>query len=247
MYVDLYTNTYTHTQTFNRGTCAKDLKINFYFWLLIYIKEQRSEKITKILHNSTYKDIYRERRKCVGNSDVITRALDALIRSEGCESSHAAPAPRTPEDDRDSHYFVSTGSSLLNLLDSVYKHSEHCAESLTCRHDKTFIDGNVVVYSLQCSYGHCVSWTSSPFLQNWTFLANTRLMHASLSTGLLPSQVDRHKSVIGFYPQQLQDEKELISQNPKTVQDEKNTSCGNALREEKRSSEQDMDQEPLAF
>lgn len=99
MYVDLYTNTYTHTQTFNRGTCAKDLKINFYFWLLIYIKEQRSEKITKILHNSTYKDIYRERRKCVGNSDVITRALDALIRSEGCESSHAAPAPRTPEND----------------------------------------------------------------------------------------------------------------------------------------------------
>lgn len=72
-------------------------------------------------------------------------------------------------------------------------------------------------------------------------------MHASLSTGLLPSQVDRHKSGIGFYPQQLQDEKELISQNPQTVQDEKNTSCGNALREEIRSSEQDMDQEPLAF
>lgn len=167
------------------------------------------------------KDIYRERRECVNNSDAIT-GLDALIRSEGCESSHAAPAPRTPEDDRDSHYFVSTGSSLLNLLDSVYKHSEQCAERLTCRHDKTFIDGTVVVYSLQCLYGHCVSWTSSPFLQNGTFLANKRLMHASLSTGLLPSQVDRHKSVIGFYPQQLQDEKELISQNLQTVQDEKN-------------------------
>lgn len=67
------------------------------------------------------KDIYRERRECVNNSD---------------ESSHASRAPRTPEDDRDSHYFVSTGSSLLNLLDSVYKHSEHCAERLTCSHDK---------------------------------------------------------------------------------------------------------------
>lgn len=40
------------------------------------------------------KDIYRERRERVNNSDVITRALDALIRSEGCESSHAAPASR---------------------------------------------------------------------------------------------------------------------------------------------------------
>lgn len=49
------------------------------------------------------KDIYRERRECVNNSDAIT-GLDALIRSEGCESSHAAPAPRTPEDDRYSHY-----------------------------------------------------------------------------------------------------------------------------------------------
>lgn len=102
------------------------------------------------------------------NSDVITRALDALIRSEGCESSHAAPAPRTPEDDSDSHYFVSTGSSLVNLLDLMYNHSEHCAQRLTCRHDKTFMVGTVAVYSLQCSYGHCVSWTSSPYLPKCT-------------------------------------------------------------------------------
>lgn len=64
-------------------------------------------------------------------------------------------------------------------------------------------------------------------------------MHASLSTGLLPSQVDRLKSGMGFYPQQLQDEKELLSQYAQAVQDEKNTSCDNALREEIGSSEQD--------
>lgn len=71
------------------------------------------------------------------------------------------------------------------------------------------------------------------------FLANTRWMHASLSTGLLPSQVDRLQSGMGFYPQQLQDEKELLSQYAQAVQDEKNTSCDNALREEIGSSEQD--------
>lgn len=128
------------------------------------------------------KDIYRERRERVNNSDVITRALDALIRSEGCESSHAAPAPRTPEDDSDSHYFVSTGSSLVNLLDSVYNHSEHCAQRLTCRHDKTFMVGTVAVYSLQCSYGHCVSWTSSPYLP--------KCMHHSVRAYFLAKSTD---------------------------------------------------------
>lgn len=88
------------------------------------------------------KDIYRERRECVNNSDVITRALDALIRSEGGESSHGAQPPRTPEDDRGFP------------LDSVYKHSEQCAERLTCRHDKTSMVGTVSVYSLKCLYGY---------------------------------------------------------------------------------------------
>lgn len=52
------------------------MKINFYFWFFIYIKEQRFNKIKKILYNLMYKDMYRERRECVNNLIVIIRVLD---------------------------------------------------------------------------------------------------------------------------------------------------------------------------
>lgn len=185
------------------------------------------------------KDIYRERKERVNNSDVINRALDALIRSEGCESTRATSAPHSSDDDNDPTYFIATGSSVVKLLDSVYRHGEQCRERLACRHDRALMVGTVALYSLQCTYGHNISWTSSPYLPNGTFLVNARWMHATISTGILPNQIERLQNGMRFYPQQLQDERNLFSQYAEAVGAETNISCDNALREEITLSEEE--------
>lgn len=181
------------------------------------------------------KDIFRGRKERVNYSDIISRALDALIHSEGSESTTRATLPPQNPDDSDPKYFITTGTSIRNLLDIVYRHDEQCKERMNCC-DRAYMVGTAACYSFQCARGHIISWTSSPFLPNGTFLVNARWMHATISTGLLPNQIERLQDGMGFYGHQLPEEKDLFSRYAEVVRLEKNISCDNALLEEIGSS-----------
>ena len=65
-------------------------------------------------------------------------------------------------------------------------HSRNCSENLI--DSESCMRGSVNIMKLNCKAGHAFSLASSPHLPNGKFLANVRLVHSYLSSGILPNQ-----------------------------------------------------------
>ena len=91
--------------------------------------------------------------------------------------------------------------------------------------------GGVQIVKLSCYKGHSYSWTSSPYLPNGKFLANTRFNHSYLTTGMLPSQFERFYGCMGFTS--FDATVKLIDTDYKSsVDEEAKLSCEEAIIEE---------------
>ena len=95
--------------------------------------------------------------------------------------------------------------------------------------------GGVQIVKLSCNNGHTYSWTSSPYLPNGKFVANTRFIHSYHTTGLLPSQFERFSSCMGFTSFDAT-VKLIESDYRKSVDEEAKVSCEVAIIEEINSA-----------
>ena len=148
----------------------------------------------------------------------------------------SVPPPSYQKCDKDetsAQLFLCTNSSISNLVQAVEFHSRNCSEDLI--DSESCMRGSVNIMKLNCKAGHAFSWASSPHLPNGKFLANVRLVHSYLSSGILPNQFERLSDCIGFT--YLDYVVKAISNDYKSVVNlETQSSCEDAIMEETSNS-----------
>jgi hypothetical protein len=190
------------------------------------VSQRIREKIA-LVKQTFSNNLVKEQR--FNNADVIERALDFLIERDCSESNERVEIPRF---DGNHVYFMCTDSAISQLLHSVKRHHDICHSRLEFRQDQILMCGTVASFQLSCSSGHSVSWSSSVYLPNGTFLANARWIHSCYSTGLLPGQISRFQDGLGFVAPTANHVRDLTAKYTEAVKITTGRVCDSALQEE---------------
>ena len=91
--------------------------------------------------------------------------------------------------------FVCAESSVDKLLERVQQHWCMCGKPLV-RRELTML-GHVAMVTLRCEHSHQLLWPSSPYIGT-KYLANCRMAHGYLISGILPNQYCRVAEAAGI-------------------------------------------------
>ena len=134
------------------------------------------------------------------------------------------------KDTKSEELFISTESSLSQLISRTQAHRGCCDQPLSIKKSNRF--QHAVQLNVTCDNNHTITWTSSPYVQGGKLLVNLRMAHGYLTSGILPNQYSKmcseaklgalgHKYVEGILPAYLE-----------TVQEVRNAGTEDALLEE---------------
>ena len=117
----------------------------------------------------------------------------------------------------------------------VETHGSICDKLLTLNEIKhTGCSSEFKVLCSACSYSS--TWISSPELPDRRDLVNIRLTYAYLSSGLLPSQLERFLKAAKLDTLPLNRMTSDVKQYTECVKEERNASCAAALQNERAKS-----------
>ena len=142
--------------------------------------------------------------------------------------------PETVKCDRnkaDEDLLVTTASAAENLMNIAGTHASICGKRLTLTRTKQ--NGCSSEYKVGCSACSFSSlWVSSPVLPDGRDLVNLRITHGYLSSGLLPSQLDRFLKATTLDTVPAIRMTQNVNQYAKCVEEERTDSCTTALQSE---------------
>lgn len=134
----------------------------------------------------------------ISNVELLNEVLGFYIEKNGiCTNSVAGNVDTCatpsyqycPMEDVNEDMFLCTSSAICNLASRINNHNTLCEKQLFSKETERF--GHCSVLALQCSNGHSLRWSSSPRVEGGSFLANLRIAHGILSSGILPNQYHR--------------------------------------------------------
>lgn len=130
----------------------------------------------------------------VNNKIILETVIDHWLESTESRPKSAPtvnPYVKLHEEHTEQDLYIVAKSSLVKYLDIVQKHGEACKSPLVMRRIQR--GGHVAMCKLSCSHQptHAYTWSSSPYLPNSRFLANERIQHAMMTSGMLPVHYQR--------------------------------------------------------
>lgn len=138
----------------------------------------------------------------VSNTDVINAVFDCWL-SNNSDGTHPTGTIGSYQEvsqcDTMQDLFITSADSLQSIVDRTYYHSRYCSHS--CKVTKRVRRGHVIVATVTCSNQespHTFSWSSSPYLPNKEYLANHRVCHAMVCSGMLPVHYTRFANAAGI-------------------------------------------------
>jgi hypothetical protein len=145
---------------------------------------------------------------------------DANEKKDGCliaSDSLIDPCQEAVSDSMDDDLLLVEQTALKQLVIIVEKHAHLCSNQLC--HDITRVTGHVSTVSLKCSAGHSYQWKTSTYLSNMKYVVNCRMVHAFVSSGIIPATYKRlcGAAGIGFI---RHEERQTLSQTYAVAVDE---------------------------
>ena len=129
----------------------------------------------------------------------------------------------------DEDLLVTTTSAAENLMKTAGTHGSICDKPLALNRTKQ--NGCLSEYEVRCSACSFSSvWISSPVLPDGRDLVNLRITHGYLSSGLLPSQLDRFLKATTLDTVPTPRMTQNVNQYAKCVEEERTASCTTALQ-----------------
>jgi hypothetical protein len=128
-----------------------------------------------------------------------------------------------------------TTSAVENLLKRVSEHKDQCTGTFSIADSLCF--QHVATHKFHCSAGHDMDWASSPHVEGGDFLANLRMAHGYLSSGMLPNQYERFCKSAGIGVMGDKYLNGIQTTYSKTIQDLATKSMNDAVNEEIAHSE----------
>ena len=131
------------------------------------------------------------------SADMVIAALDYWIaKHEHRNSSYVNNYVATTRDEVDQQMFLCTTSAMNNIIDQCTQHNAFCPIALDI--NGCTMMGHVANLDLQCTGGHHYRWMSSPYMPDGKFLANVRMLHGVLSSGIRHVQYDSVVNAAGM-------------------------------------------------
>lgn len=146
------------------------------------------------------KDIMKTKlKKSVTHGGVIEAALDFWLQNHQPATGHVNPHVVLEKTETKQNLYVIAESSLPKFLELTESHSRFCPRTLSI--GKVYHRGHVMLCKLSCNAStgkHVYLWASSPKLPDNTFLANARMQHALIFSGMLPCHYMRFSAGAGL-------------------------------------------------
>lgn len=131
----------------------------------------------------------------------------------------------------DENLVTTTVSAMENLLKIAGSHGSLCEKPMNLKLVKQH--GCSSEFQVICSFCSFTSaWVSSPILPDGRDLINLRITHAYLSSGLLPSQLQRFLEASGLDTLPYTHNSANVNEYAGCVEEERKMSCASALQKE---------------
>ena len=188
---------------------------------------------------SNLKAVRLQLKERLGPSVTYATVMDALLRCWGKNTDRETlekPAvdTYTPVDRKgtEQELYIVARTSLQILVDVVQTHAHSCSANLTL--SAVLRRGHVAMCTASCNSqkGHSYRWSSSPYLPNTSFLANERVQHAVIFSGMLPSNYRRFCDGAGIGQVSSAAEDEFFAMYKENIADEYQDSIDRALQME---------------
>lgn len=162
---------------------------------------------------------------------IVTKYKESLLSEE---NSHPAPVDDHNEctlQSYDENLVITTQTALQNFSDISYRHSGTCDFRLTLKATNSIDYGKQFIVTCdQCQFKSV--WKSSLELSNGKNLVTLRMFHGYITSGMLPSQMDRFISTIGLQTLGSRTTKAYLKFTSDHISEERRSSCDIALTEE---------------
>lgn len=171
-----------------------------HFGTLKFYVDSEEEKIAIFNKLDAVKLTMAEKISQTSNAHVLTEVLDFYLKNHGegllsmnddAEVKENPPVYQFVDKDKtDEDFFLLSPTSLQNLCDRIHVHSEQndCDGKLMITDIQRF--SHVGKFVLTCGK-HELRWDTSGHVEGGLFLANVRVLHAYLASGLRYVQYDR--------------------------------------------------------
>jgi hypothetical protein len=169
---------------------------------------------------------------------IINNLPEEGIEATNRKESYDAKTPvyqYVSLDNCDEELFMCTTSAVENLLKRVSEHKDQCTGTFSIADSLCF--QHVATHKFHCSAGHDMDWASSPHVEGGDFLANLRMAHGYLSSGMLPNQYERFCKSAGIGVLGDKYLNGIQTTYSKTIQDLATKSMNDAVNEEIAHSE----------
>lgn len=131
------------------------------------------------------------------NTDIINTALQYwLDNHDNQQRDFTGNYVDAEKASVDQPLFLCATQSAKNLIQQTTQHNRLCNSQLDIR--DTAMSGHVGILIVQCNAGHTFRWMSSPYTPDQKFLANVRLQHGIITSGIRYTQYESIMQAIGM-------------------------------------------------
>jgi len=191
-------------------------------------KQQFLEKMQKVREI-----LMRKMQTLATNGNVLETVLDFWLQNHTQGVGQVNPNVIMEKTDTKQDLYIVANSSLKKFLEIADDHARYCAKTL--RITKTHYRGHVALCKLSCAGRgpHKYTWSSSPKLpDNKTYLANVRVQHGLIFSGMLPVHYMRFVTSAGIGLIGPKTRRQFLNNYQDFIHAEYKSSIEEALRQE---------------